>query len=53
MRVDAIIDSDGDGKLELVGAMSDYRMIAGHFVPSATGFTPAIEVTFPNNDCGC
>jgi hypothetical protein len=53
MRGDAIIDSDGDGKIELVGAMADYRMMAGHFVPAATGFTPAIEVTFPNNDCGC
>ena len=53
MRVDAIVDSDGDGKIELVGAMADYRMMAGHFVPASTGFSPAVEVTFPNNDCGC
>jgi hypothetical protein len=53
MRVDAIIDTDGDGKLELVGAMSDYRMIVGHFVPDPSGFAAATEVSFPNNDCGC
>lgn len=54
MRVDAILDSDGDGKIELIGAMNDFRMVTGHFVPAAAGgFAPALEVSFPNNDCGC
>jgi hypothetical protein len=53
MRIDGIIDSDGDGKVELVGASSDYRMVIGHFVPGPSGFTAATEVSFPNNDCGC
>ena len=53
LRVESIVDTDGDGKVELIGAMDDFRMITGHFVPAATGFTPAVEVSLPNNDCGC
>jgi len=53
LRVDLLVDSDGDGKVEVIGALEDYRMVTGHFVPAAKGFTAATEVTFPNNDCGC
>ncbi len=53
LRVDLIVDTDGDGAIEVVGAIEDYSMVTGHFVPAAGSFTPAIAVSFPNNDCGC
>ena len=54
LRVDAIVDADGDGKPELIGAINDFRMVTAHLTPKAgAGFAPAVEVTFPYNDCGC
>ena len=52
-RVDAIVDSDGDGKVELIGAAEDFAMVTAHLTPTAGGFAPTATVTFPYNDCPC
>jgi ketosteroid isomerase-like protein len=54
LRVDAILDSDGDGKIELIGAPEDFSTVTAHLTPDGDGgFTPAAAVSFPFNDCGC
>jgi len=53
LDVSLLLDTDGDGALEVIGKVDDYRMMAGHYEASASGMSPIIEVSFPNNDCGC
>lgn len=51
--VDALVDSDGDGKPELIGRTPDFSTVVAHFMPIAGGFAATNVVTFPFNDCGC
>jgi hypothetical protein len=37
----------------VVGKVDDYRMMAGYYEQTASAMAPMIEVSFPNNDCGC
>ena len=53
LRIDALVDSDGDGKPELIGAEADFSTVIGHLTPSGAGFATRSSVTFPFNDCGC
>ncbi|HUQ06270.1 MAG TPA: hypothetical protein VM261_27385 [Kofleriaceae bacterium] len=53
LDVSLLLDSDGDGAVEVIGKVDDYRMMAGHYEQTATGMAPTLEVSFPNNDCGC
>ena len=53
LDVSLLLDSDGDGAVEVVGKVDDYRMMAGHYEATASGMAPILEVSFPNNDCGC
>ncbi len=53
MSVKLVLDSDGDGAVEIAGTIDDFRMVAGLYEASAKGMDPVIEVSFPNNDCGC
>ena len=53
LSIDALIDSDGDGALELIGAEADFSTVIGHLTPSAGGFATRSSVSFPFNDCGC
>lgn len=53
LDVALLIDSDGDGAVEVIGKLDDFRMMAGHFEATASAMTPVTEVSFPNNDCGC
>ncbi|MBZ0237362.1 MAG: nuclear transport factor 2 family protein, partial [Deltaproteobacteria bacterium] len=53
LEVSLVLDSDGDGAVELVGKVDDFRMVAGLYEATAKGLAPVIEVSFPNNDCGC
>ena len=53
LDVSLIVDTDGDGAVEIIGKVDDYRMMAGHYEATATGMAPITEVSFPNNDCGC
>ncbi|MBK9035425.1 MAG: nuclear transport factor 2 family protein [Myxococcales bacterium] len=53
VRVDALVDGDGDGQVELIGAVADFSAVTSHFTPVAGGFAPTTTVTFPFNDCGC
>jgi hypothetical protein len=48
-----LLDTDGDGAVEVVGKVDDSRMMAGLYEAGASTMEPVIEVSFPNNDCGC
>jgi hypothetical protein len=53
LDVSLLLDTDGDGAVEVVGKVDDYRMMAGYYEQTASAMAPMIEVSFPNNDCGC
>lgn len=53
VEVDTLVDSDGDGKPELIGRPHDFSTVSAHFTPVAGGFAPTNMLTFPFNDCGC
>ncbi len=53
LRVDAVVDSDGDGAPELVGAPNDFETVTAHIVPAPTGFQVVSGLRLPFTDCGC
>ncbi len=54
VNIAAVIDSNGDNLIELIGAVGDYQMVIGHLTTDGSGnFRPVAQVTFPFNDCGC
>jgi hypothetical protein len=53
LDVSLLLDTDGDGAVEVVGKVDDFRMMAGLYEAAASAMAPVIEVSFPNNDCGC
>ena len=53
LRIDAIIDADGDGEIELIAAVDDRKMVQGYLRPTSAGLDVASEVSFPFLDCGC
>lgn len=53
LEIDALVDSDGDGKVELIGRPGDWSVVSAHLTPSGAGFTPAVTLSFPFRDCGC
>ena len=53
VRVDALVDGDGDGQVELIGAAADFSTVTSHLTPTAGGFAATATLTFPFNDCGC
>ena len=50
-RLDLLIDVDGDGRLEMIGALEDWRMVRGLF--AGKPLTPVTAASFPFQDCGC
>lgn len=53
LRVDAMVDGDGDGKPEIVGGTGDWSVSSAYLTPSAGGFSTTLSLTFPFRDCGC
>lgn len=53
LEIDALVDSDGDGAIELVGRPGDWSVVTSHLTPTATGVVPITSLAFPFRDCGC
>lgn len=53
LEIDALVDSDGDGKVELIGRPGDWSVVSAHLTPTGAGFTPSVTLAFPFRDCGC
>ncbi len=53
LDVQAVLDVDGDGQLELIGSPDSFSTVTGLFAGGTSGFAPEREVSFPYNDCAC
>lgn len=51
--VSAVVDLDGDGKVELLGASDDNGVSAALFEQRGATFEPSLTVEFPYMDCPC
>jgi len=51
--VEAVVDIEGDGAIELIGRPDDFETFRALYVDSAGGFAPQRTVDFEFNDCGC
>ena len=53
LRVDAMVDSDGDGAPELIGAPLDFETVTAHLDAKPPGVRVVTGLRLPFTDCGC
>jgi ketosteroid isomerase-like protein len=53
LGIESLVDSDGDGTVEAIGAVTDFSMVTGHYSLATTPLEPLSAISFPFNDCGC